>query len=160
MSADKNLIPRKNPERLLYQSFHSVNGLNVTTAFIQPKSGFINIFLQMFNRNGMISADNTSFQHRPDAFNSIRVDIPVFDIIPRAMIHIVMLIADISKIVIRGKFIGIYSRTLFNILLKPVEKSIGLSVIDNSGNNTTVSLNKAENSRLTGRTATSMTFLL
>ena len=93
MSADKYLIPRKNPERLLYQSFHPVNGLNVTTPFIQPERCFIDIFLQMLNRYGMISADNTSFQHRPYAFDSVRVDIPVFDIIPRTMIHIIMLIA-------------------------------------------------------------------
>lgn len=60
MRVYQDFVSCNNTESLFYQGFHSIHSLDFTTAFIQPKCCLINIFLQMLDRNRVISAYNAS----------------------------------------------------------------------------------------------------
>ena len=136
MSADKHFISCNNTESLCYQCIYSIHCFNFTTAFIKSKNCFINVSLQMLDRNRVINAHNALFQAVPNTFYGVCMSRTV-NIFTRTVIYTTMLITELVQPVIRCKFISVNSCVFCNVFLKKIEKSICLSIINNSSNYTT-----------------------
>src|ERR1700723_56017 len=85
LSRDQPLVGQR-AFRLGEQVVHAVALRHLAT--VEPIGHFANVAVKVLGRNPMVNADDLALQERPDAFDTVRVDMAVADVFAAAVVDV------------------------------------------------------------------------